>query len=186
MSGRTLRLQNAAVKLIDIVQAKRAHIERRANQSGAAGEAVALSEMAHWIPRPKGHGLKVLLEALRETGVAIEGSSFDAISPPNASAVDFSDAAQVKAALPGKCFIEIKSTNQSRVTPGFSGFFFALTESEIVAAEALGPRHRVALYNKLTGELQLSSVPEILARTKSSNWQLSVQLSRSAAEPRHK
>ena len=74
------------------------------------------------------------------------------------------------------CFVEIKSANQARVKPGFSGFFFALTESEIVAAEALGKRHLVALYNKLTGELCLTSVPEILARAKSSNWQLSVQL----------
>lgn len=72
--------------------------------------------------------------------------------------------------------IEIKSASQARVKPGFAGFFFALTEGEIVAAEALGSRHRVALYNKLTGELQLTSVPEILARARSSNWQLSVQL----------
>jgi hypothetical protein len=164
------------MKLIEIVQAKRAHIERFANKSGAAGELVALSEMEHWIQRPKGTALKVLLAALRETGVNIKGSSFDAISLPNASLVDFSNAAEVKAALPMMCFVEIKSANQSRVKPGFAGFFFALTESEIVAAEALGARHRVALYNKLTGELQLTSVPEILARTKSSNWQLSVQL----------
>lgn len=164
------------MKLIEIVQAKRAHIARFANQSGAAGEAVALSEMEHWVQRPKGIGLKVLLAALHETGVTIKGSSFDAISLPNASRIDFANAQEVQAALPSMCFVEIKSANQSRVKPGFGGFFFALTEGEIVAAEALGPRHRVALYNKLTGELQLTSVPEILARTKSSNWQLSVQL----------
>jgi len=176
MSGRTLRLQNAAVNLIEIVQAKRVHIERFANQGGAAGEAVALSELAHGIARPKGNGLKVLLEALRETGVAIKCSSLDAISLPNESLVDFSNAAQVKAALRGMCFVAIKSASQSRLRPGFSGFFFALTESEVVAAEALGPRHRVALYNRPASELQLTSVPEISARTKSSNWQLPVQL----------
>lgn len=60
--------------------------------------------------------------------------------------------------------------------PGFAGFFFALTEGEMAAAEALGSRHRVALFNKLTGELKLSSVQDILARARSSNWQLSVQL----------
>jgi len=74
------------------------------------------------------------------------------------------------------CFIEIKSANQSRVKPGFNGFFFALTESEISAADQLKERHRVALYNKVTGEVLLTSVTEILARAKSSTWQVSVQL----------
>ncbi len=168
--------RSSTVKLIDIVLAKRAHVERFANRSGAAGEVVALAEMAHWIARPKGNDLKVRLAALRDTGVNIEGSSFEAISLSSASVVDFSNAADVAAALPGMSFVEIKSANQIRVKPGFTGFFFALTESEIVAAETLGPRHRVALYNTLSGELQLTSVAEILARAKSSTWQLSVQL----------
>ena len=66
--------------------------------------------------------------------------------------------------------------NQTRVQPGFKGFFFALTESEIAAAERLGSRHRVALFNNSTGELLITSVPEIISRAKSMNWQLSVQL----------
>lgn len=164
------------MNLIEIVQAKRAHMARFANESGAAGEAVALSEMEHWVQRPKGAGLKVLLAALRESGIVVKGSSFDAISLPSAAQIDFTNPAEVMAALPDMCFVEIKSANQARVKPGFAGFFFALTEGEILAAEALGHRHRVALFNKLSGELQLTSASEILARSRSSNWQLSVQL----------
>ena len=74
------------------------------------------------------------------------------------------------------CFVEIKTASQSRVKPGFDGFFFALTESEIVAAEVLGMCQRVALYNKHTGESLLTSISEILTRKKYSTWQLSVQL----------
>jgi len=147
-----------------------------ANQRGAAGEAVALAEMDHWIERPSGSNLKLLLSELRETGVNIKGSSFDAIWLLGSVHIDFSNPAEVRAALPRMTFIEIKSASQARVKPGFAGFFFALTENEIDASEALGHRHRVALYNKITGELLLTSVSEILARTKSSNWQLSVQL----------
>jgi hypothetical protein len=73
-------------------------------------------------------------------------------------------------------FIEIKAATQTRVKEGFAGFFFALTEGEIAAADALGVQHRVALYNRISGELLLTSVPEILARSRSLNWQLSVQL----------
>jgi diketogulonate reductase-like aldo/keto reductase len=73
-------------------------------------------------------------------------------------------------------FIEIKTSNQPRVKAGFEGFFFALTESEIAAADQLGQRHKVSLFNRLSGELPITSVSEILDRSKSLNWQVSVQL----------
>ena len=164
------------MKPIEVIEAKRKHLARLANQQGAAGETQALNDMANWAARPRGKGLKVLLAALRETGIEIKPSSFDAIEMPHAKAIDFTDAEEVRQLLPDMIFIEIKTANQSRVKPDFSGFFFALTESEIGAAEALGNRHRVLLRNNLTGETQMTSVPEIISRAKSSSWQLSVQL----------
>lgn len=164
------------MKPVQVIEAKRQHLARLANQRGAAGELGAIGQMANWVPRPRGTGLRVLLEALRETGVVIKGSSFDAIALPHMSSVDFTDPSAIRAVLPEMVFIEIKTANQQRVGPGFTGFFFALTESEIAASEALGPRHRVALYNKLTQDLLVTSVPEIIARAKSTNWQVSVQL----------
>ena len=95
--------------------------------------------------------MRVLLEELAATGIVIKASSFDALALP--SPTDIADRAQVRASLPEITFVEIKAANQPRVKPGFGGFFFALTESEIAAADQLGPRHRVALFNKLTGEM---------------------------------
>jgi hypothetical protein len=161
---------------LELIQSKRAHVARLANQRGAAGEQASIEDMEHWVARPSGAALKILLEELRALGKEIKRSSFDALHIPNNSELNFLDPEAVRLALPTIDFIEIKTANQARVKPGFSGFFFALTESEIAASEALGPRHRVALYNKATSELQLTSVPEILARAKSSTWQLSVQL----------
>ncbi len=161
---------------LELIQSKRAHVARLANQRGAAGEQSSLADMEHWIPRPSGAGLKVLLEELRIAGKAIKGTSFDALHIPGVKKLNFLDPVAVRAALPNIDFIEIKSASQARVKPGFAGFFFALTESEISASEVLGARHRVALYNKATGEIQLTTVPDILARAKSSTWQLSVQL----------
>lgn len=160
---------------VSLIEAKGKQIARLANQSGAAGERDALAEMS-WVPRPQGEGLKVLLSVLAESGTVIKRSSFDAIACEETSSIDFMDREAVRTALPRMTFIEIKSASQKRVKPGFVGFFFALTESEIAAAEALKSRHRVALYNRLSGELLLTSVPEILTRSKSMNWQLSVQL----------
>lgn len=162
------------LKPLEVIAAKRDHLARLANKGGSSGEQHALLIMDRWIARPKGSALRILLEELAVDGVKIRASSFDALALP--TMMDFSDRSQVQLHLPAITFIEIKTANQPRVQPGFKGFFFALTESEIAASEQLGQRHRVALFNKLTGELVLTSVPEILARTKSLNWQLSVQL----------
>lgn len=166
----------APLKPIELIQAKRAHLARLANQRGAAGEVQVLALREHWAPRPSKEGLKVLLNALSDTGIVISKSSFDAVDLPDAREFDFTDPSAVRACLPQMTFIEIKTSNQPRVKEGFAGFFFALTEREIAASDALGPQHRVALYNAITKELLMISVPEILGRAKSTTWQLSVQL----------
>lgn len=161
---------------IEFIKAKNQHIERLSNQSGASGETIVLEKMPNWLRRPRGIGLKILLAALREDGIEIKGSSFDVIALQNEDKIDFTDAELVKSRLSEMIFIEIKTTTQRRVKEDFSGFFFALTENEITAADVLGGRHKVALYNKLTDKLLITSVSEILTRKKSSSWQLSIQL----------
>jgi hypothetical protein len=161
---------------IELIRSKRAHLARLANQSGSAGETAAVTAMG-WIPRPRGKGMSVLLEALKATGVVIKNSSFDAIRlPDSAQPLDFADECAVRSALPLMTFIEIKTANQGRVGEDFKGFFFSLTESEIAASEVLGERHKVALFNNQTGTILLTSIPDILARAKSTTWQVSIQL----------
>lgn len=162
------------MNLKELLSAKRAHVERFANEKGAAGEALSIAASSEWIPRPKGAALKNMLGELAATGVVIKASSFDAIAAP--VAIDLADRAQVQRHLASMVFVEIKSASQKRVREGFGGFFFALTESEIAAAEQLGDRHKVALHNTRTGEILLTSVAEIVARARSMTWQLSVQL----------
>lgn len=164
------------MKPIEVIELKRKHLARFANQTGAEGEAHAVDSMNDWVPRPKGNELKILLSALKSSGVEIKHSSFDAISHPNAEQINFANPLEVEAAVNEMVFIEIKTANQERVKEDFSGFFFALTESEISASEVLHGRHKVALFNKRTGAIQMTTVPEIIARAKSANWQVSVQL----------
>lgn len=163
-----------ALSLLELIKDKRRHLARLANQSGAAGEAAALQTMEQWSSRPKGAQLRRLLEALQADGITIKASSFDAMATPGA--LLFEDVSALREQLAQTVFIEIKTANQPRVRPKFAGFFFALTEAEILAAEQLGGRHKVALYNNLTGELLLTTVSEILRRSRSTNWQVSVQL----------
>ena len=161
---------------LDLINLKRGHVKRLANQKGAAGEAEVLAANLHYTARPTGAALDILMTALKESGIVIKRSSFDAIALPEGRVVDFLDVTAVMASLPDMIFVEIKTASQARVRPDFSGFFFALTEGELVAAEALGDRHRVMLLNRATGTMLLTSVPEILARARSTNWQVSVQL----------
>jgi hypothetical protein len=159
---------------LEIVAEKRVHLDRLATQGGSSGEVAAIAASLNWIPRPRGVHLRALLTALTRAGTPIKGTSFDAIAYEGS--LDFENSEAIDAAASKMTFIEIKAANQSRVRPGFGGFFFAITESEIAASDALGVRHRVALYNRTTGELLITSVPEILSRAKSTTWQVSVQL----------
>jgi hypothetical protein len=110
---------------VDLINLKREHVKRLANQNGAAGEADVLAANVHYVAQPKGRGLDVLMDALKESGIVVKRSSFDAIALPHASVVNFIDKDAVKANLEDMVFVEIKTTSQARVRPDFSGFFFA-------------------------------------------------------------
>lgn len=161
---------------MDILQLRKEHASRLSNASGAAGEIQAISSNAHWIERPKGEQLTILLTELKKQGIDIKRTSFDAISLPTDVTIDFDDEESVGRTTSAMTFIEIKTTNKESVKDDFSGYFFAFTEGELSAAEQLKERHQVALVNRRTGNILMSSVPQLLERARSMNWQVSVQL----------
>ena len=161
------------MNLSEVIDAKKTHLDRLANEGGAARESVAIETM-DWLPRPKGRGMRVLLDELGKTGVKLKRSSFDAIAM--CRPIQFNDPTVIQQHLAQMIFIEIKACNQKRVGPNFDGFFFALTENEISAAEQLGERYRVALFNRRTKEILLTAVADIVGRARSTTWQVSVQL----------
>jgi hypothetical protein len=108
---------------LELINLKREHVKRLANQKGAAGEAEVLAAHVHFVARPKGSALDILMAALKESGVIIKRSSFDAIALPVGRVVDFTDVAAVKVNLPDMMFVEIKTANQARVRPDFQVSF---------------------------------------------------------------
>jgi hypothetical protein len=161
---------------IELIRQRRVHLVRMASAHGVGGERDAVAVAENWVARPKGAGRRVLMAALTATGITIKPTSFDAVALPKGTSLDFEDPTAVERALLSLVFVEIKTANQDRVKPDFSGFFFALTEGEIDAASKLGDRHRVALYNGRTGVLLLTSVPELLKRARSTTMQVSIHL----------
>lgn len=120
--------------------------------------------------------MKNLLQALVEVGIVVKPRSFDFVLLDTDQTVDWTQIEQIRHLLPKMMFIEVKTTKRKEISGDFSNFFFALTESEIQAAEALGNKHRVVLVNKTTDEMYVTSVPEIIRRSKSTTWQVSVNL----------
>ncbi|MGR2998413.1 hypothetical protein ABMY37_01560 [Vibrio vulnificus] len=164
------------MEILEALLKRKAHADRLSNTSGLEGESFAISQNSTWIERPKGQLLDNLLNELKRTGIDIKRTSFDAIELPKGVSVDFSSVESIQSHLPQMNFIEVKTTSKSSVKDDFSGYFFAFTEGELSAAEQLKTRHEVALINKITGTVFMSSVPELLKRAKSVNWQVSVQL----------
>lgn len=166
------------MSLLKLIESKRAHIARYSSENGILGERSSLDSQALWIKRPKGKEMKNLLAALKQfENIEIKASSFDFISIPENVSVDFSDVSSLSDILKSLTFIELKTCNQKRVTtPDFKNFFFAITENEIIASELLGDRHKVVLHNKITGHKLVTTIPEIINRANSKNWQLSVSL----------
>jgi len=166
------------VSLLKLIESKKAHIARYSVENGILGERSLLDSEVLWIKRPKGKEMKNLLTALKQfENIEIKASSFDFISIPENINVDFMDISSLSAILKSITFIELKTCNQKRVTtPDFKNFFFAITENEIIASELLGDRHKVVLHNKITGHKLITTIPEIINRSNSKNWQLSVSL----------
>jgi len=162
--------------LHELISLKKQHADRLANQSSAAGESELLDEIASMIPRPKGKTLKVILKALANKGINIKGTSFDAIIVPDGIDVDFSNVESLQASIGELIFVEIKTTKKESVKDDFSGYFFALSEGEIAASEALEERYQVILYNYVQKKYLKTTVADILSRSKSRTWQLSLQL----------
>ncbi|PMK16019.1 hypothetical protein [Vibrio splendidus] len=162
--------------IIDILQLRKEHVDRLSSTSGSQGENLAIQKNQQWIERPKAKELNNLLSLLSKSGINIKRTSFDAIEIPEGVSIDFGCLDSIKASLHLMNFIEIKTTNKESVKEDFTGYFFAFTEGELHAAEQLGERHKVALVNKRTDNIVMSSVPELLARAKSMNWQVSIQL----------
>ncbi|MFN1618290.1 hypothetical protein [Vibrio rotiferianus] len=165
------------MNVLAIIKEKNAHLARYSNENGAIGEELIINNFNELRNRPKGKQSKNLLQALKEKeNIVIKWSSYDALHIPKEIEIDFNDVESIKKSLQFITFIEIKSASQKRVKEDFSGFFFSLTESEISASDQLGDRHQVILFNKRTEKILVTSVPEIINRTKSTNWQVSVQL----------
>ncbi|MEH0788922.1 hypothetical protein [Vibrio alginolyticus] len=163
------------MEIHDILNLRKEHLNRLSNYYGASGEKLAIGVHSNWIERPKGHELTNILSVLAEHKIVIKRTSFDAIAIPCIE-IDLNSCDSIREHINSFIFIEIKTTSKASVREDFSGYFFAFTENELNAAEQLGDRHRVALVNKRTERILITSVPELLARARSTNWQLSINI----------
>jgi hypothetical protein len=67
--------QESLAQAVELINLKREHLKRLANQKGAAGELEVLAKNRHFVARPKGAALSLLMHALNETDIVIKKSS---------------------------------------------------------------------------------------------------------------
>lgn len=150
------------------------------NTTGARGERRIVQVHPHRVKRPNGHGLQFLLNAMADIGYPdIPPTGFDAVDIPQEAhegGFTFSSNRMVREWCEHFRFVEVKTCTQERADDGFGRFLFGFPYAEIRAAEILGDRYIVVLYNSLTGQIRESSLPDLLGRASSKAWQLTVQL----------
>jgi len=135
---------------------------------------------AYMKDRPTGDGLRNVLAAMEEIGFpGLPSTGFDKIEVPREAGPHFTFESEVMVRrwCEEFLFIEVKTCTQIRADESFGNFLFSFPETEIRAAELLGDRYVVILYNKLTEKTLRTSIPELIARTSSTAWQLTLQLS---------
>ena len=145
--------------------------------TGARGEKRATGGQRR--PRPKGEGLRIVLEAMADIGFEdIPPTGFDAIDVPLEAGEDFTflSRTQVRRWCDQFVFVEVKTCTQDRADGGFGKFLFTIPVSELRAAEILGDRFIMVLYNQNTGQTLETSAEALLARASSTNWVLQIQL----------
>jgi hypothetical protein len=164
------------MKASELIDGKRKHLGRFTNSIGASGERALVLSQDNWVERPRGREIKILLSCLEERNIRIKASSFDAIQVPEEVKVDFSLRDSVAASLSVLKFIEIKTSSKVTVDADFNGFYFSISEAELLAAEALGDQYVVALHHKVSQTYRFYSMDEIFRRRRSLSWQVSIQI----------
>lgn len=110
---------------------------------------------------------RAIAAAFAANGLPVPGQAFDAVSTHELDEpLDFKDTRRLREQCRQLVLLEVKATNRVAVPRDFTGFFFAITTGELLAAQKLGERYRFALVHLVHREVRLSSLRELMRRTK--------------------
>ncbi|RED16713.1 uncharacterized protein DUF3883 [Parasphingopyxis lamellibrachiae] len=92
------------------------------------------------------------------------GAAFDLVKLD--ADIDLSDPEAIAANIGAIQVIEVKSTNQERIGDDLKGYFFDLTNAELLVAQKLGDQFKFVFVNIVSGRWQEMSINEVFGRAK--------------------
>jgi hypothetical protein len=107
---------------------------------------------------------KNLVVAFAKKDMIVYGRAFDIVKL--LEPVNLSDPSEVELKLSKIELFEIKSTNKTKMTASFRGYFFSLTAAEVLVAQSLKQQFRFILVNTLTKHYVELSLNELFGRAK--------------------
>jgi hypothetical protein len=112
-----------------------------------AKRALELLTLSHGFVAPDAPARKHIAQAFAGAGKVVYGRAFDAVKVADGPDIDFADLGSVEANLSRIVLYEVKSTNRAKLGPDFAGYFFSLSTAELLVAQSLGDRFRLAFVN---------------------------------------
>jgi hypothetical protein len=92
------------------------------------------------------------------------GAAFDLVKLD--ADIDLSDPEAIAANIDAIQVIEVKSTNQERIGDDLKGYFFDLTNAELLVAQKLGEQFKFVFVNIISERWQEMSINEVFGRAK--------------------
>lgn len=99
-----------------------------------------------------------------EAGCVLYGRAFDVVECP--AGCDLNDRASIATHLAKIRCAEIKSTNRGALGSEFDGYFFDLTNAELLVAQSLGERFCFVFVNVVTGAVKEMTLQQVFAKAR--------------------
>jgi len=105
-----------------------------------------------------------LLVCFAESDRVLYGRAFDVVKcPPD---VDLNNRASIKPHIGQITVAEIKSTNRRTIGPDFDGYFFDLTNAELLVAQSLGAQFLFVFVNIVTLAIKEMTLQDIFRKAR--------------------
>ena len=114
--------------------------------------------------QPTSEQRKNLCVCFAEIGGVLYGRAFDVVKVP--AECNLNDRASITAHIAQIVCAEVKSTNRKAINEEFDGYFFDLTNAELLVAQSLGEQFCFVFMNVVTGAVKEMTLQQVFAKAR--------------------
>ena len=137
-----------------------------ASTSNSQQTSILACEMLHehGYVQPTSEQRKNLCVCFAETGGVLYGRAFDVVKVP--AECNLNDRASITTHIAQIVCAEVKSTNRKSINAEFDGYFFDLTNAELLVAQSLGKQFCFVFMNVITGAVKEMTLQQVFAKAR--------------------